>query len=242
MKTLGLLGGLSWVSTLYYYRYINEGVNERLGGLRFAECVVYSLDFGELQARGWDDWPHTLDLLLRAGRGLKAAGAEAIVLCANTAHVLADEVEARVGLPIIHIATATAQAIAGQGLRRVGLLGTKFTMEQPFFHEKLRGQGIDAITPDAPEREYMQHTLREELGRGIVTAPTKAAYLRIIEQLLDRGAQGIVFGCTEIPLLLGQRDVRVPVFDTTRLHARAAVAFALGDRGPQPLLKASASG
>jgi aspartate racemase len=227
MKTLGLLGGLSWVSTLDYYRYINEDVNERLGGLRFAECVVYSLDFGELQARGWDDWEHTLSMLLRGGMRLKAAGADAIVLCASTAHILADEVEAQVGLPLIHIATSTAQAIAGQGLQRVGLLGTKFTMELPFFHEKLSALGIQAITPDLPDREFMQDTLKDELGRGVVTETTKAAYLRIIGQLIDRGAQGIVFGCTEIPLLLCQDDVRVPVFDTTRLHARAAVDFAL---------------
>jgi len=227
MKTLGLLGGLSWVSTLDYYRYINEDVNERLGGLRFAECVVYSLDFGELQSRGWDDWEHTLSLLSRGGMRLKAAGAEAIVLCASTAHALADEVEARVGLPLIHIATATAQAIAGQGLQRVGLLGTKFTMELPFFREKLSALAIETFTPDPPDREFMQHTLKEELGRGVVTEKTKAAYLRIIGQLVDRGAQGIVLGCTEIPLLLGQGDVRVPVFDSTRLHARAAVELAL---------------
>ena len=227
MKTLGLLGGLSWVSTLDYYRYINEGANERLGGLRFAQCVVYSLDFGELQARGWDDWEHTLALLLRGCMGLKAAGAEAIVLCANTAHALADELERRVGLPLIHIGTATAEAITAQGLQRVGLLGTKFTMELPFLREKLLAHGIQSITPDAADRHFIQHTLKEELGRGLATPATRAEYLRIIDGLIGRGAQGIVFGCTEIPLLLGQDDVGVPVFDTTRLHARAAVEFAL---------------
>lgn len=229
MKILGLLGGLSWVSTQDYYRYINEEVHARRGGLHFAECVLYSLDFGELQSRGWDDWQHTLALLLRGGTSLKAAGADAIVLCANTAHVLADEVEARVALPVIHIAAATAQAVAEQGLQRIGLLGTKFTMEQHFFHEKLRVQGIEVIIPDLPDRDFMQQTLREELGLGIVTDKTKAAYLHIIEKLVDRGAQGIVLGCTELPLLLGRDDVRVPVFDTMRLHARAAVDFALGD-------------
>lgn len=230
MRILGLLGGLSWVSTLDYYRYLNVGVNARLGGLHFAECVLYSLDFGELQARGWDDWQHTRELLMRGSLKLKAAGAEAIVLCANTAHALADDIESGVGLPLIHVGTATAQAIAAQGLRRVGLLGTKFTMELPFFHDKLRARGIEAITPDPGDRDFMQHTLKEELGRGIVTEATKAAYLRIIGQLIERGAEGIVFGCTEIPLLLGQDDVRVPVFDTTRLHAQAAVEFALADQ------------
>jgi aspartate racemase len=227
MRILGLLGGLSWVSTLDYYRYINEGVNARVGGLHYAECVLYSLDFGELQAHGWDDWPRTFDLLLRGCERLKAGGAEGLVLCANTAHALADQIEARIGLPVIHIATATAAAVSARGLRRVGLLGTKFTMELPFFHERLHAQGIQVLMPERAEREFVQRTLRDELGRGIATEETRAAYLRIIGQLLARGAEGIVFGCTEIPLLLSQDDVSVPVFDTTRLHARAAVDFCL---------------
>jgi aspartate racemase len=205
MKTLGLLGGLSWVSTLEYYRLVNEGANARRGGLDYAECVVYSLDFGELQRRGWDDWDHTLQLLVRGGGRLKAGGAEAIVLCAVTAHALADEVEAR-----------------------VGLLGTRFTMELPFLRDRLRARGIDTVVPDEPTRQFVQRTLRDEFGRGVTTPATKAAYLDIIDGLVARGAQGIVFACTELPLLLAQDDVAMPVFDVTHLHAAAAVNFALG--------------
>lgn len=228
MKTIGLLGGLSWVSTIEYYRHINEGINARLGGLDFAECVVYSLNFGDIQRHGWDDWERSAQLVGDGCLKLKAAGAEAIVLCAITAHAVADGLEARVGLPLIHAATATADAIGRQGLRKVGVLGTRFTMELPFFRDRLRARGIESITPDETDRTYLQRTLRDELGRGILSPATKAAYLAIIDALVARGAEGIVFGCTEIPLLLAQDDVAVPVFDTTRIHARAAVEFALG--------------
>lgn len=227
MKTIGLLGGLSWVSTIDYYRHINEGVNERLGGLDFARCVVYSLNFGDIQRRGWDDWGRTLDLLSGGCLQLRAAGAEAIVLGAVTAHALADELEARAGLPLIHVATAVADEIAGKGLKRVGLLGTKFTMELPFFRDRLLARGIESLVPDAAARLFVQRTLRDELGRGLTLPATRAAYLGLIDQLVARGAEGIVFACTEIPLLLAQDDVAVPVFDATRIHARAAVDFAL---------------
>jgi aspartate racemase len=228
MKKLGLLGGLSWVSTLDYYRYINEGINRRLGGLNFAECIVYSLNFGDIQRHGWDNWEETFRLLSAGCTHLKAAGAEAIVLCANTAHALADELEESVELPLIHIATATAAEIDRKGLRTVGLLGTKFTMELPFYRDKLRLHGIETLVPREPAtREFIQETLKEELGRGVVTPATKVAYLDIIQELVACGAEGIVLGCTEIPLLLNQQDVAVPVFDTTRIHVDAAVAFAV---------------
>lgn len=230
MRKLGLLGGLSWVSTLDYYRYINEGVNRRLGGLNFAECVVYSLNFGDIQRQGWDDWGETFRLLSGGCRHLKAAGAEAIVLCANTAHAIADELEASVQLPLIHIATATAAEINGVGLKRVGLLGTKFTMELPFYRDKLRSHGIETLIPLEPAtRDFIQQTLKEELGRGIVNPATKAAYLDVVAELVARGAEGIVLGCTEIPLLLSQQDVAVRVFDTTRIHVDAAVKFATSE-------------
>ena len=234
MKKLGLLGGISWPSTLDYYREINEGVNRRLGGLDFAECVIYSLNFGDIQRRGWDDWEETFRLLSGGCRHLKAAGAEAIVLCANTAHALADELEADVQLPVIHIVTATAAEISRQGLRKVGLIGTKFTMELPFFREKLRSHGIETLIPlEAGTREFIQQTLKEELGRDVVIPATKRAYLDIIAELVARGAEGIVFGCTEIRLLLSPEEVPVPVIDTTRIHVEAAVAFALSDqKGP----------
>ncbi|OQS33967.1 aspartate racemase [Chromobacterium haemolyticum] len=230
MKKLGLLGGISWVSTLDYYRYLNEGVNAALGGLNFAECVVYSLNFNDIQQRGWDDWEHTYSILLKGCLHLKAAGVEAIVLCANTAHVLADRLEATTGLPIIHIASATAREVSRQQLRTVGLLGTKFTMELLFFQDKLSRHGIRALIPEPQDaRDFIQRTLRDELGRGMVSPATKAAYLGLIQQLIERGAEGIVFGCTELPLLLSQADVPAPVFDTTRIHVEAALEFALSD-------------
>lgn len=230
MKKIGLLGGVSWVSTLDYYRYINEGINERLGGLNFAECIIYSLNFNDVQRRGWDDWDETFRLVADGCRRLKAAGAEAIVLCANTAHAIAERVEADVQLPLIHIATATANEVRRHGLRKVGVLGTKFTMELPFYRDRLRANGIEAFVPqEQAVRDFIQQTVKEELGRGLVRQETKAAYIEIANQLIASGAEGIVLGCTEIPLLLSQQDVAVPVFDTARLHARAAVDFALSD-------------
>jgi len=228
MKKIGLLGGVSWVSTLDYYRYINEGINERLGGLNFAECIIYSLNFNDVQRHGWDNWDETFRLVSDACRRLKAAGAEAIVLCANTAHAIADRVEADVQLPLIHIAKATADEVSRDGLKKVGLLGTKFTMELPFYGDKLRLQNIEALVPqEQGVRDFIQQTLKEELGRGIVSPATKAAYIEVTNQLIACGAEGIVLACTEIPLLLSQQDIAVPVFDTTRIHVQAAVEFAL---------------
>jgi len=231
MKKLGLIGGISWVSTLDYYRYINEGINERLGDLEFAECIIYSVNFNDVQRHGWDNWAETFRLLSAACTHLKAAGAEAIVLCASTAHAIADDLEAYIQLPLIHIATATATEIGRHGFKTVGLLGTKFTMELPFFKDKLRSQNIEALIPqEQAVRDFIQQTIKEELGRGIVSPATKAAYIEVTNQLIACGAEGIVLGCTEIPLLLSQQDVAVPVFDTTRIHAQAAVEFALSSR------------
>ena len=190
MKRLGLLGGVSWVSTLDYYRYINEGINERLGGLNFAECIIYSLTFDDVQRHGWDDWDEAFRLVSDACRRLKAAGAEAIALCANTAHTIADRVEADVQLPLIHIATATANEVGRRGLRKVGLLGTRFTMELPFYMEKLREHGIEAfVPPEQAVRDFIQHTVKEELGRGLVRQETKAAYVEIANQLIAKGGR-----------------------------------------------------
>jgi aspartate racemase len=227
-KRVGLIGGISWVSTLDYYRYINEGVNQRLGGLNFAECIIYSLNFNDIQRHGWDNWDETFRLISQACMCLKSAGVEAIVLCANTAHAIADRLEESVQLPIIHIATATANEVSKRGLKKVGLLGTKFTMELPFYKDKLRLQNVESLIPhEQSVRDFIQQTLKEELGRGIVTPGTRAAYTTIVEQLVAAGAEGIVLGCTELPLLLSQQDVAVPVFDTTRIHAQAVVDFAL---------------
>ena len=229
MKKLGLVGGISWISTIDYYRYINEGINEKLGGLNFAECIIYSLNFDDFQTNNTaNNWDATFDLIFHACQSLKNSGAEAIVLCANTAHAVADRVEQEIQLPIIHIVTATAREIDKYGFRRVGLLGTKFTMEMEFYKNKLKEEKIEAIIPDTQEaRDFIQQTIKEELGRGIFKEETKQAYISIINELIEKGAEGIILGCTEIPMLISQKDFSVPVFDTTRIHSQAAVDFAL---------------
>jgi len=231
MKKLGLVGGMSWVSTVDYYRFINEGINAKLGGLNYAECIIYSVNFNAFVSNNTaGKWDETFAILLNACRNLENAGADAIILCANTAHAVADRLEAAINLPIIHIVTATAEAIKAAHLRKVGLLGTKFTMEMDFYKDKLSELGIDPIVPATQEsRDFIQNTLRDELGKGIIKEETKRGYLAIIDDLIAEGAEGIILGCTEIPLILSQDDVPVPVFDTTRIHSDAAVAFALAD-------------
>lgn len=231
MKKLGLVGGISWVSTIDYYRFINEGVNKKLGGLNFAECMIYSLNFDDFQRNNTaNNWAATYELIYGACESLQKGGAEAIVLCANTAHAIAEQLKQNIQVPIIHIAEATAHEINRQGLKKVGLLGTKFTMEMSFYKDKLSEQNIVSVVPEQQEvRDYIQQTLKEELGRGIIKAETKQAYLSIIDQLIKDGAEGIILGCTEIPMIINQEDVPVPVFDTTKIHSEAAVAFALSN-------------
>ncbi|WP_166919482.1 aspartate/glutamate racemase family protein [Flavobacterium poyangense] len=229
MKKLGLVGGISWVSTIDYYRFINEGINEKLGGLNFAECIIYSVNFDDFQRNNTNgNWDATFDLLLNACKSLEKSGADAIVLCANTAHAVSDRLEQEIKLPFVHVVTATADAINKQGFKKVGLLGTKFTMEMDFYFKKLAENNIEAIVPFLQEeRDFVQQTLKEELGRGIIKEQTKRAYLSIIDKLIENGAEGIVLGCTEIPMLISQEDVSVPVFDTTKIHSEAAVEFAV---------------
>ncbi len=223
MKKIGLVGGISWVSTMDYYRYINEGVNAKLGGLQFAECVIYSLNFADIQAKSWEN---AYSLLFNACEDLKRADVKAIALCANTAHMYAEELQAQIGLPLIHIVSETAKAIQAQGISTVGLLGTQFTMEMPFYREKLEAYGLKALIPERQEtRDYIQQTLEEELGKGVILSKTKQNYIDIAEDLIQRGAEGIILGCTEIPLLLSQNDFSVPIFDTTKIHAEAIVGF-----------------
>ncbi|MCC2547669.1 amino acid racemase [Hymenobacter sp. BT175] len=225
MKKLGLVGGISWVSTIDYYTFINEGINERLGGLNFAECIIYSLNFGDVQAAHWDN---SFDLLHNACRALKSSGAEGILLCANTAHIFSKQLAEQTGLPIIDIVSATAKAVSSQGIGRVGLLGTKFTMEMDFFKSGLDQQGIEVLIPASAEtRDYIQRTLKEELGRGVLNPETRTAYISIIAELIEQGAGAIILACTEIPLLIKPEDIDVPVFDTTKIHSQAAVDFAL---------------
>jgi aspartate racemase len=225
MKIIGLVGGISWVSTMDYYKFINEGINKRLGGLNFSECIIYSLNFGDVQER---TWKNSFELLLNACENLKRSGVDAIVLCANTAHLFADDLEAKIKLPIIHIGTETAKAVKQQGLVKVGLLGTKFTMEMEFYRKKLEENGLNVLIPEKQEtRDYLQYTIKEELGRGIINPDTKQNYISIVKDLVDRGAEGIILGCTEIPMLISQEDFSIPVFDTTKIHSSAIIEYAL---------------
>ncbi|VEA69083.1 putative racemase [Serratia rubidaea] len=229
MKVLGLLGGMSWESTIPYYRMINEQVKTQLGGLHSAKIVLYSVDFHEieqLQHRG--DWEGAARVLAQAAASLRAAGAEAIAICTNTMHKVADAVEQASGLPLIHIADATAQQVLQQNIRRVGLLGTRFTMEQDFYRGRLQDKfGIEVVTPVAADRDSVHRIIYEELCLGHIHVASREEYRRIISDLEQQGAQGIIFGCTEIGLLVGPQDASVPVFDTTAIHARAAAEYML---------------
>ena len=236
MKTLGLLGGMSWESTVPYYRIINETVRERLGGLHSARLVLYSVDFSDierLQQAG--DWAEAGQVLASAARALEAAGADGLVLCTNTMHRVAPAIEAAVTIPLLHVADPTAQAIRRAGLTTVGLLGTRFTMEQDFYRRRLIDRhGLTAIVPDLADRETVHRVIYEELCQGNIRAESRAHYRRIIQQLVEAGAEGIILGCTEIALLVGPDDAPVPLFDTTALHARAAAGWALGDAEERP--------
>jgi len=229
MKIIGLIGGISWVSTADYYKLINEGINEKLGGLNFSECLIYSFNYADIKKNNENnDWDSTFNMLLKASQFLKQGGAEAIVLCANTMHFIADRLEAAIDLPIIHIATATAVEIEKQEFKKVGLLGTKFTMELDFFKDKLLAKGIEAIIPKSEEdKDFIHTTIFEELGKGLVTDETKKRYLEIANQLIKDGADGIILGCTEIPLVIKPGELSVPIFDTALIHSKAAVDFQL---------------
>ncbi len=230
MKRLGLIGGMTWHSTVDYYRLINEGVQARLCGYRSAEIVMVSVDFApveDLQTKG--DWTGLGRLMVQAARTLEKAGADGLVICANTMHQLAPDIAAAVRLPIIHIADAAAQAVKARGLTAVGLLGTRYTMEMDFYRTRLeRDHGLKVLVPDASQRAVVHRVIYDELGQGLIREASRRAYVGIIEDLVRRGAQGVILGCTEIPLLIKAADSPIPVFDTTALHAAAAVDFALG--------------
>ncbi|WBP89611.1 aspartate/glutamate racemase family protein [Kitasatospora cathayae] len=230
MKTLGLIGGMSWESTAEYYRTLNELTRDRLGGLHSAQLVLYSVDFAaieEMQAAG--RWEAAGAVLADAARSLEAAGAELLLICTNTMHKVADQVAAAVTVPLLHLADATADAVRAAGLRRVGLLGTAFTMEQDFYRGRLTTGGLDVLVPETDSRALVHRVIYEELCRGVVREESRAAYRQVIEDLVAAGAEGIILGCTEIELLVGPKDSPVPVFPTARLHAEAAVATALAD-------------
>jgi len=234
MKTIGLIGGLSWQSSLEYYRIINELVRDKLGGLHSAKIVMHSLDLAEIAAlQEQGDWPRAAGLMIEAAAGLQNAGADVLVICTNTMHKVADEVQRSIKIPLLHIADATAEEIKAAGLKKVGLLGTRFTMEDDFWKARLvQKHGLEVIIPDRDERHVIDRTIYGELCTGQVKPSSKKNLCRIMQNLVAGGAEGIILGCTEIYLLLDQRDVQVPLFDTTRIHAESAARFAL-QSGPE---------
>ncbi len=235
-RVIGMLGGMSWESSAEYYRLANELVRARLGGLHSARCVLASVDFAEiekLQAAG--RWQDAGEILADTARGLEAAGAELLLLCTNTMHKVAEQVQAAVGIPLLHLGDATAAAVRRAGLSTVGLLGTAFTMEQNFYRDRLRGHGLTVVVPPADDRALVHRIIYHELCLGIVREQSRQTYRDVIERLVQSGAEGIILGCTEIELLISQGDSRVPVFPTTRLHVEAAVDAAIGPPAAAPL-------
>ena len=233
MRTIGLLGGMSWESSALYYRLLNEAVREQLGGLHSARCLLLSVDFAEiarLQKAG--DWTRAGELLAADARALQAAGADVVLLCTNTMHTVADAVAAGLDVPLLHIGDSTAAAITAAGLSRVGLLGTRYTMEQPFLVDRLSAAGLAVLVPEQADRDLVHRVIYEELVLGEVRDESRVAYCEVVDRLVARGAQGVVLGCTEIELLIGPDDVDVPTFPTTALHVAAAVRAALGEGEP----------
>ncbi|MFC7491381.1 MULTISPECIES: aspartate/glutamate racemase family protein [unclassified Knoellia] len=228
MRTLGVLGGMSWTSTESYYRLLNQGVAARLGGLHSARLLLHSVDFAPVaQAQHDGDWDTTLTILSEAAQGLARGGAEGLLLATNTMHKVADELEQACGIPLLHIADATADAILAEGTSRVGLLATAFTMEQDFYVGRLRARGLDVIVPDGPQRAEVHRVIYDELCRDIVLASSRDTYREVIASLVSRGAEAVILGCTEVALLVGAQDSTVPLHDTTRIHAEAGVGFLL---------------
>ncbi len=229
MKTIGLIGGMSWESSIEYYRIINETVKSRLGGLHSAQSLMYSVDFAEIETmQRQGRWMEATQIMIEAALRLQAGGADFVVICTNTMHKMADEVQQAIHIPILHIADATAEKIKAQGLRTVGLLGTKFTMEEGFYRGRLEQRhGLQVLIPEEADRAVVHGVIYDELVLGIINPASKAHYQRIIASLVTRGAQGIILGCTEIGLLVKAADADAPLFDTTRLHALAAVDYAL---------------
>ena len=231
VKTIGLLGGMSWQSTLLYYRAINEGIKQALGGMHSAKVVLYSVDFAQIEAQQQaGDWEGAGRVLSDAARGVQAGGADFLVICTNTMHKVAPQIEAAIDIPLLHIADATAEALLDDGIRRVGLLGTDFTMKQAFYKGRLSERhGLDVIVPDTDDRAIVHRVIYDELCSGVTAEASKAAYLRIIDDLAARGAEAVILGCTEIGLLVGAKDTDVRLMDTTVVHAQQAVRYALAD-------------
>jgi aspartate racemase len=229
MKTIGMLGGMSWESTASYYRMLNEGIKQRLGGLHSARICMHSVDFAEIETlQHQGDWQATADILCDAARSIEAGGADFLMICTNTMHKVAPQIEAAVSIPLLHIADATAERLQEDGIMRVGLLGTRFTMEQEFYKGRLSERyGIEVVVPGTAQRELVHDVIYNELCLGRVEDASRRAYLSVIDELAQQGAQGVILGCTEIAMLVAQRDTSVRLYDTTAIHAQKAVAFAL---------------
>jgi aspartate racemase len=229
MKMIGLIGGMSWESSAEYYRIMNQTVQERLGGLHSAQCMLYSFDFQEIeQLQHQGKWKELTELMVRAAQRLEGAGAELIVICTNTMHKMAEEVQSSVRTPLVHIADATGKEIIEKGLDKVALLGTRFTMEEDFYKKRLKEKyRLKVIIPSESDREVIDNVIYNELCRGIMQSASKEQFKAIIKALASNGAEGVILGCTEIPLLIGQQDAEIPLFDTTKIHAQAAVEMAL---------------
>jgi aspartate racemase len=231
MKTIGMIGGMSWESSGEYYRIINEMVKAKLGGLHSAKSVMYSVDFSEIEAlQHQGNWHKATQVMIEAAQHVEAGGADFVVICTNTMHKMADDVQQNIGIPLLHIADATAEVIKARGLHKIGLLGTKFTMEEDFYRGRLvEKHGLDIIIPQADDRAIVHRVIYEELVLGHINPASRVQYRRIIETLIEAGAQGIILGCTEIGLLVKDEDSRAPLFDTTRIHAIKAVEYALAE-------------
>lgn len=228
MKKIGLLGGMSWESSLEYYRIMNELVKSKLGGSHSVECLMHSFDFHEieeLQHNG--EWDTLTNLLVQEANNLKLAGAECIVICTNTMHLMATDIEKNTGLQVIHIADATGDEIVRRNIDKVLLLGTKFTMEGSFYRDKLENRGVEIVLPDEQDRQIIHDVIYHELVVGVIKQESKNSYIKIINKGIEKGIKGVVLGCTEIPLLIKQGDIDIEVFDTTEIHSKAAVEFAL---------------
>ncbi|MDI2595535.1 aspartate/glutamate racemase family protein [Pseudomonas sp. N3-W] len=230
MRTIGLIGGMSWESSVEYYRLINQQVRDRLGPLRSAQLLMYSVDFGPVeQAQHAGRWDDAAAILVDAARRLEAGGADCVVLCTNTMHKVAGQIQAAIGIPFLHIADPTGDAAVAAGALKVGLLGTAFTMEQDFIKDRLAAKGLTVLVPDAEERAAVHRIIYDELCVGVISEDSRRVYQQVIESLAERGAQAIILGCTEITLLIKPEHSELPLLDTTELHARAAVGFALGE-------------
>jgi len=230
MKTIGMIGGVSWESTAEYYRLINQMVNERLGGVHSAKLLVHSVDFGEIEAlQRAGDWDRIVAILAEAAQGLERSGADFLVVSSNTLHKRVDEVQAATSLPLVHIVDAVSEAMGAAGVKKVGLLATAYTMEQDFYIGRMEQHGFEVLVPDEQGRKIVHDVIFQELVRGKILDKSREAYKRVIADLVAHGAEGIILGCTEIPLLIKAEDVDVPVFDTTYIHAKKIVDVALGE-------------